>query len=292
MSGESKDEGRLDGKARGSAKGAALQAEIPAVLERYELKYTIPREWVEPISDFIRPYCFMDAYSARCEDGFYRVNSLYLDSPDLIFLRTKACGAAKRFNMRIRTYGDNPTLPYFFEIKHKNGDTIRKVRAVIREDDLQGKTLEDVIFGEGRVGEDPNLEKCRREALTYNVRPWVQTRYLRKAYISHCDDYARVTFDRGLEYAPRDVFNPIPTDSEMTPSDIEPLFDPDTNVILELKCYTAYVPSWMLDLIRHFELRRRGFSKYAAGVVPVVQRYEPDFGAYGRLGDGFAAGSY
>src|SRR5690606_41228178 len=55
--------------------------------------------------------------------------------------------------------------------------------------------------------------------------------------------YARVTFDRGLEYAPRERFDPIPVDAEMTPSDIEPLFDPETNVILELKCYTAYVRS-------------------------------------------------
>jgi len=270
-----------------TATGAAarvFQADIPAVLERYELKYTVPLEWVGPISEFIRPYCFMDAYSARCADGFYRVNSLYLDSPDLIFLRTKQCGAAKRFNMRIRTYGENPGFPYFFEIKHKNGDTIRKVRALIREDDVGTEGLGNVLFGPGRAGEDPNLARCRREAITYNVQPWVQTRYLRKAYISHCDDYARVTFDRGLEYAPRERFDPIPVDAEMTPSDIEPLFDPETNVILELKCYTAYVPSWMIDLIRRFELRRRGFSKYAAGVIPVAQRHGLDPLAFARRG--------
>jgi SPX domain protein involved in polyphosphate accumulation len=226
----------------------------------------------------------MDAYSARCEDGFYRVNSLYLDSPDLIFLRTKICGAEKRFNMRIRTYGDNPGLPYFFEIKQKNGDTIRKVRAVIRENDVRENGLEHVMFGPGRAGEDSNMARCRREAITYNVKPWVQTRYLRKAFISHCDDYARVTFDRALEYAPRETFDPIPVAAEMVPSDIGPLFDPETNVILELKCYTAYVPSWMVDLIRHFELRRRGFSKYAAGVMPVVQRFGLDTVDFGRLG--------
>lgn len=275
-----------DGGGNAAEAAAWRQVEIPAVLERYELKYTIPPDMVKPISDFIRPYCFMDAYSARCEDGFYRVNSLYLDSPDLIFLRTKLCGAAKRFNMRIRTYGDAPGLPYFFEIKHKNGDTIRKVRAVIREDDVRGHGLEGVLFGAARPGEDPNLAKCRREAITYNVQPWVQTRYRRLAFISHCDDYARVTFDRGLEYAPRDRFDPVPVDQEMTSSDVAPLFDPETSVILELKCYTAYVPSWMLDLIRRFELRRRGFSKYAAGVIPVVQRLGYDPLLFSRTGGG------
>lgn len=260
------------------------QADIPAVLERYELKYTIPLEWVEPIAAFIRPYCFMDAYSARCADGFYRVNSLYLDSPDLTFLRTKLCGAAKRFNMRIRTYGDDPGFPYFFEVKHKNGDTIRKVRALIHEEDVREQGLEHVVFGPGRAGEDPNLARCRREAITYNVHPWVQTRYRRLAFISHCDDYARVTFDRGLEYAPRDHFDPVPVDGDMTPSDVDPLFDPETSVILELKCYTSYVPSWMVDLIRRFELTRRGFSKYTAGMIPVVRRFGHDPVALGRFG--------
>lgn len=270
----------------GNAAGAAAwrQVDIPAVLERYELKYTIPLEWVEPITDFIRPYCFMDAYSARSVDGFYRVNSLYLDSPDLIFLRTKQCGAARRFNMRVRTYGDQPGLPYFFEIKHKNGDAIRKVRALIRGEDLAGQDLEGVILGAGRPGEDPNLPRCRREAITYNVQPWVQTRYRRLAFISHCEDYARVTFDRGLEYAARDRFDPVPVEADMTPSDVEPLFDPETSVILELKCHTAYVPSWMLDLIRRFELRRRGFSKYAAAVIPVAQRLGYDPGLFSRVG--------
>jgi hypothetical protein len=33
------------------------------VLERYELKYTIPEDMVAPISAFIEPYCALDKYS-------------------------------------------------------------------------------------------------------------------------------------------------------------------------------------------------------------------------------------
>ncbi|HEX2612346.1 MAG TPA: polyphosphate polymerase domain-containing protein [Fibrobacteria bacterium] len=243
------------------------QAEMPAVLQRYELKYTIPRWQVAEVEDFIRPYVFMDAYSERCEGGFYRVNSLYLDSPDLLFLRTRICGAQDRFNMRVRTYGEVPGLPWFAEIKHKSGETVRKTRAVIRDADL-----EDVLLGAAREWEDPKLAEYRHHVLTYNARPWVQTSYQRKAFISHCDDYARVTFDIGLEYAPQERFDPTPNLAEMAPSDAEPLYDPETSVILELKCYTSYVPSWMLDLIRCFDLRRRGFSKYTAGMIPTLQR--------------------
>ena len=264
----------MSGAPHGHAAGPP-QADMPPVLERYELKYTIPHELVEPIVGFIRPYCFPDAYSAREPDGFYRVNSLYLDSPDLTFLRTKLCGANTRFNMRVRTYGERPGLPYFAEIKHKSGDTIRKTRAVIR-----GGTLEEALFGDPRADEDPGLEHYRHLAVNYNVRPWVQTRYRRRAFISHCDDYARVTFDAALEYAPRESFDPLPVDREMAPSDEQELFDPGTDVILELKCYTAYVPSWMVDLVRRFELRRRGFSKYAAGILPTLRRLGVDTDYY------------
>ncbi len=264
--------------------GGVRQAEMPADLQRYELKYTIPRRQVEEIEAFIAPYCFQDEYSARCEDGFYRVNSLYLDSPELILLRTRLCGAQHRFNMRVRTYGDAPGLPYFAEIKHKSGDTVRKTRAVIREPDL-----ERALRGPELPGEDRRLAEYRRHVLAYNVQPWVMTSYRRKAFISHCDDYARVTFDIGLEYAPRDAFDPIPVRSEMIPSDVETLFDPETSVILELKCYTSYVPSWMLDLIRRFELRRRGFSKYAAGVMPVLRRMDYDGSPFGQLSPAFDA---
>jgi SPX domain protein involved in polyphosphate accumulation len=132
------------------------------------------------------------------------------------------------------------------------------------------------LLGSARPGEDRRLEEYRRNVMTYNVRPWVQTRYLRKAFFSHCDDYARVTFDIGLEYAPRDRFDPVPVASEMIPSDVESLYDPETSVILELKCYTSYVPLWMVDLIRRFDLHRRGFSKYAAGVMPVLRRLDYD----------------
>ena len=106
-----------EGRTSRAAKPApgTRQADMPAELQRYELKYTIPRWQVDEIEAFIAPYCFMDAYSARCEDGFYRVNSLYLDSPELILLRTRLCGAQHRFNMRVRTYGDSPAVPYFAE---------------------------------------------------------------------------------------------------------------------------------------------------------------------------------
>ena len=63
----------------------------------------------------------------------------------------------------------------------------------------------------------------------------------------------------------------------MLPCDVQNAYDSGTNVILELKCYTSFVPLWMIDLVREFQLRRRGFSKYMTGLRQVVNSYDVNF---------------
>ena len=57
-------------------------------------------------------------------------------------------------------------------------------------------------------------------------------------------------------------YDPLPYEEVLQPCDVQTNYDVNTNVILELKCYTSYVPLWMIDCIRKFQLHRRGFSKY------------------------------
>jgi hypothetical protein len=61
----------------------------PALLDRFEYKYTIPIQMVEPIIQFILPYCSYDKYSALSPDKYYKINSLYFDTPDFLFLRKR-----------------------------------------------------------------------------------------------------------------------------------------------------------------------------------------------------------
>ena len=68
-------------------------------------------------------------------------------------------------------------------------------------------------------------------------------------------------------------------EAEFAPTDVETVFDEGTSVVLELKCPAKNVPLWMVDLIRTFELKRRGFSKYSAGMAQVFRRYEFDPGS-------------
>lgn len=252
-----------------------IRGESPLpVLERYELKFTVPSTMVEPICGFIAPYCRKDRHSELSPDGFYQVNSLYLDTPEFLFLRNRLNGCENRFNMRVRSYGDKPKLPYFLEVKQKRGEIIRKYRARVEDPDLRKVLDADLESVEGLVseGEAGNAAIFRRLAHTYNAAPVVMTSYRRLAYFSDCDDYARVTFDVGLRFMAQTEYLPLEVGDRLAPSDAELIFDEDCSVVLELKCYSKYVPLWMVDLIRTFDLRRRGFSKYSAGLAQVFQR--------------------
>lgn len=255
------------------------QKTIPPVLERYELKYMIPSCMVEPISDFAAIYCSPDNYSLNSTDGFYRVNSLYLDSPDWFFLRMRLEGMDNRINMRVRSYGDDPDVPYFLEIKQKTGGVVRKYRAEVRDRNWF-RAYTEPGFYPYQVGtdgkEDASRKLFERMVFTYNAAPVILTQYARKAWISEVDDYARITFDRELKFRPETEYRPVPEKDRMIPSDHTLAFDPGCDVILELKCYTTMVPIWMLDMIRYFDLQRRSFSKYQTGVSEMMgfNRYD------------------
>jgi hypothetical protein len=253
--------------------GFIEKGEIGSVLERYELKYTIPYSMVDEISAFVEAYCFLDKYSEKSPDRFYKINSLYFDTPDFLFLRKRLAREHRRFNMRIRSYGDNPQLPYFLEVKQKRGDIIKKLRAKVFNADLDAMLngpVEDSFLSGDK--EAPSRAAFLRLRHIYNAQPQVIVQYRRKAYISHYEDYARVTFDKELCYMEQHDYSPVPVEGQMTSCDIENEYDPGCNLILELKCYTSYVPLWMVDCIRKFQLKRRGFSKFSTCLMPIFAR--------------------
>lgn len=255
------------------------QKTIPPVLERFELKYLIPFDMIDPISCFLSAYCSPDVYSLNSETGFYRVNSLYLDSPAWTFLKMRIEDVDNRINMRVRSYGDNPKPPYFLEIKQKRDGTVRKYRASVRDKGWYRRyTVPGFQTYDGHIDEKEktNVELFERLVYTYDAAPVVLTQYLRKAWISEVDDYARVTFDVDLRFRPEDSYNPVPGKTDMVSCDHNLFFDPECSVILELKCYTNSVPLWMLDLIRLFDLKRSSFSKYAAGASELLGLYRYD----------------
>ncbi|MGD9210942.1 MAG: polyphosphate polymerase domain-containing protein [Desulfobacteraceae bacterium] len=255
------------------------QKALPPRIERYELKYTIPYDYIEPISQFASAYCALDKYSEKSESKFYQINNLYFDSPNYLFLKRRVEHNPNRFNMRIRAYTDNPGTLYFLEIKHKIGDVIRKYRSMGTDSMWFLPFVRSELksyYKPKNEAEAKNRKLFLRLVETYNAAPKVLTQYWRKAYVSMIDDYARLTFDVDLRYMPENRFSLIPQEEQMVSCDPEVIFDPGCSVILELKCYTSSVPLWMLDLIKYFNLRRRSFSKYMTGIYQVFQLYRYD----------------
>lgn len=254
----------------------------PLLLERYELKYPIPRALVEPISRHIELYCEMDYYSQISPDHFYTINSLYLDTPSLLFFHRKEAGDPNYFSLRIRSYGDEPKAPYFFECKQKKREFCTKRRGKVMFDNFA-----DLFENpEGIPGFDYTSDKHLRffmeRALYHNARPVILAQYRRKAYLSTCDDYARITFDRDLRFMPETTFNVRPVESRMSHYDHTDTFGfPGDNVILELKCERK-IPLWFVDLIQKFELVQGGFSKFGGSMTECYGTANQEFAFHRR----------
>lgn len=249
------------------------QRQIPSLLERYELKYQIPATLIDPISDYLSIYCSEDQYSEKSKDGFYTINSLYFDTPRLLFLRNRIEGSENRFNMRVRSYDSISGMPCFFEIKQKRDGIVRKFRTAVSDEnwpnlfESAGCGPESIRGGENRS----HIEIFYRAVSSYRATPKVFSRYRRKAYISDVDEYARATFDRDLSFQAEERYRLVPDESRMMDCCRDRVFEPGCSIILELKCPAVLVPQWMLDLIRYFNLRRIGFSKYYVSAIHALE---------------------
>ena len=106
------------------------------------------------------------------------------------------------------------------------------------------------------------------------MRSWVASaaalrvviEYEREAFVSPNEEYARVSFDRGIAAFPTHEwsFDGGRKHLRKMPMSLDPRAT--SFVLVELKCETM-IPSFMAELIRHFELNRVGYSKYKAAML-------------------------
>ena len=253
---------------------STMLSTLPPVIERYELKYVIPYSLVEPISDYLAPYCAYDHHSMAYADRFYPVNSLYFDTPNHRFLKQRMYGVDRRFNMRVRAYGDGEEGPYFAEIKFKSATSVKKFRATLQATEWPGFLSQDSqSLDLSNRGDKENISRQTFMLLAeaYAIEPKIFTCYRRRAFLSLIDEYARVTFDINMRYRPQDPLHATDLYSLNSSHgcinyDTETIYDDEaqynSNVVLELKATIGAVPVWMIELIRRFELKQVGFSKY------------------------------
>ena len=241
---------------------------FPAVeLERHEAKYIIHADQVEPIREFIRPFCVNDP-NATGKIPEYTITTLQLDSEDLALYRAKEVESLNRFKLRVRTYGNETECPIFLEIKRKIKGVIAKSRVTV--DNRQWGPDMCLAF-------DPSISfRSHTEEAHYvnfvrlvqqiGARPVVLIRYERESYLSRADNYARVTFDRRVRYHPTRAWKLSPRHDRWRTLDTQTALNRDyPGIILELKTFSD-CPQWMVDMTRKFDLVRIGFCKYSTAL--------------------------
>jgi SPX domain protein involved in polyphosphate accumulation len=243
-------------------------------LQRYEYKYLIPPELVDPIISFIRPYCSIDPYSARAKDNYYPLKSLYLDSAGYRTYWDVREEVSSRFKLRIRAYDNDDTGLVKFEIKRRFKDIFLKttvsVHSVAWPFLLEQPSCQ--LTDPSLQTDNPALQEFIRLALRIHAEPKMLVAYERLAFKSNIDRYVRISIDRRICHQPKYSYdfnaqreNWIYNDGFDSSGEIGP------RAILELKWMTP-APVWFVDMVHRFGLVRRGFSKYCTAVARTLNQ--------------------
>ncbi|MHC5060306.1 MAG: VTC domain-containing protein [Planctomycetota bacterium] len=227
---------------------------------RYELKYRIDESKARAIEQFIKPYIHMDRYSKLRSDsgGAYPIVSLYLDSQDFRFCRESMTGKKNRVKLRIRSYDDDTSTPYFFEIKRRLNNVIIKSRARVNYNDMAALMAARSVGPQKYKADEQTLRQFQLYMNYINARPAILIRYMRKAYEDDSDNRVRVTFDRLLRH--NVTSEPVVRFGGMGWQQHK-----QRGVVLELK-FTARYPAWLSGMVKCFNLRQESMSKYASSV--------------------------
>jgi hypothetical protein len=239
------------------------------LVTRYEAKYIIPRIRVAQIREFIRPFCRPDPYT-RGDPPEYTITTLQLDDPYYSMHNAKLIEAVRRFKLRVRTYGEIGSAPMFAEVKAKLEDTISKTRVMIP----YAQWDKELLFGV-RV---PGFFKSERQEIDFlqfkrlvwelGAEPKAIVRYVRESYVGTVDRYARVTFDRKLQYQITDSWTDFGRSGVwrgMDSSEAQGFDLPYSGVVLEVKAL-SYMPVWVMDLVERFQLSKNGNCKYSTAI--------------------------
>ncbi len=218
------------------------------IRSRFEFKYLIPQAMADSVRRFIAPFAHLDQYAAQTPNGRYTISSLYLDSPDLQLHRGTVEGHKNRFKLRIRAYSDDPADPVFFEVKRRTSDAILKKRFRVNR-------IHAAEFLAGRIpAAAEKFEEFSHLVRQCDARPVIRIRYQREAHESRDADPVRITFDTDLTHV-------VTPDGDISQNGPGWSSTPLDGTILEIK-FTDRFPSWVAEMVGHFELQRRSIPKY------------------------------
>jgi hypothetical protein len=245
-------------------------------LQRYEYKYLIHPELIDPIVSFIRPYCRMDPYAEKAKDKYYYIKTLYLDSPDYRTYWDVREEVASRFKLRIRIYGNDDTGLVKFEVKRRFKDICLKTTVTLHDE--MWPELLDLSSHRHRENslqpDNPSLLEFIGLAYRIHAEPKMMISYKRQAFQSTIDRYVRISFDRRICHQPKYSYDfNIQPENWIYNDGFDSTGEMGPHVVLELKFMTS-APIWLVDMVRRFGLARQGFSKYCTAVTRSLTRNE------------------
>jgi hypothetical protein len=232
------------------------------VFNRYELKYFIKAERYRALVADLGHFMDPDEYGDV--DGFYRIISLYYDSPDFACYRSKIDGLKFRRKLRIRIY-QSPGQELatvktgFVEIKQRFNRTTQKRRIALPLE--QAKRL---CAGEAIPEDLDDRDTATASEIAYMVRamrlrPAAIVSYRRRAFVGgRYEKGTRLTFDQQLEGRTHALeVNQVARNLHFLPLDW---------VLMEVKV-NERVPMWMVALLAKHQCNLQRMSKYCASLA-------------------------
>lgn len=239
------------------------------LVTRYEAKYIIPRKLVKEVRAFIQPFVMPDAH-AHGTPPEYTITTLQLDDPHYSLHYAKEREAINRFKLRVRTYGKIGSAPFFAEVKAKLEDTIVKTRVMIPVKAWGQELVFGVRLPKFFKNERQEIDFLQFKRLVWELgaRPAALVRYVRESYVGTVDRYARVTFDRQLQYQMTDSWTDFGQSGlwrSMDSTEAQGFGLDYSGVVLEVKTL-SHTPVWVMDMVERFQLRRTGNCKYSTAL--------------------------
>ena len=239
------------------------------VVARYESKYLVPRSLVPELRAFVAPFCRRDPY-AHGDPPEYLITTLQLDDPAYSLHGAKEREALHRFKLRVRTYGEIGSAPVFAEVKAKFESTIQKWRVTIPFDAWSAELVHGVHLPRcfRTYLQETDFLQFRRLVREIGARPVALVRYVRESHVGKVDRYARVTFDRKLQYQMTRSWTDFGRGGRwhgMDSAEAQGEGNAFSGVILEVKTL-SHAPEWAMEMVERFQLRKCGFCKYSTAI--------------------------
>ena len=231
-------------------------------INRFELKYVVDAFQARAFFADLVPYMRPDPHGDA--KGFYRVTSLYYDTPDYACRRAKTDGLKVRRKLRLRVYPTPGGVPDegMVEIKQRIDKTVQKRRIRLPLD--AAKDL--CAGGPAPDGLDPECRRVAEEVgaiALQGVRPACVVTYLRRALVgSRYDRGVRVTVDADLAARVHALDVAAPAANHR--------FLPPGFCILEVKV-DERVPRWLASLLAAHDFSLRRVSKYCLGLETAMR---------------------